>query len=113
MNLPINESQMSSRGSRELGYALMRDQQSNGTPYQLVISDIDRGFEKGQNGLTLLRGLRDKGYKTCLIFYTLSSQPKPEGAFGLTRYRGDLLNLVFDVLEREYVPSAAQRGGRR
>jgi DNA-binding response OmpR family regulator len=81
-------------------YELLRLQGINGTPYDLVISDYDRDNEPGETGFTLLKGMREQGYRQEVVYFTASGQKKPDNAFALTNYSGDLLNYVFDALER-------------
>lgn len=85
--------------SNATAYKLMEAQQSNGTPYDLVISDVARDHEGKETGFTLLDGIRERGYTTQLIFYSPSTLPKPPEAFAMTHYTNVLLNDIFDVLE--------------
>lgn len=84
-------------------FALLEAQRENRTPYDLVISDISRDSEQGGSGFTLLQGLRDRRFETKLIFFTASGWDLPPEAFALTTYSGDLINFVFDALERESI----------
>jgi CheY-like chemotaxis protein len=95
--------------SNATAYLLMKGQKFYGTPYDLVISDVDRNNEQKESGFTLLKGMRDRGYQTDVIYYTAYLRPMPEGASALTNYSGDLLNYVFDVLERRGASSQDER----
>jgi hypothetical protein len=80
-------------------YQLLDAQKANGTPYELVISDVDRDHEGGETGFTFLNGIRARGYDTDVIFYTTSGAPRPPEALALTNSTSKLLNFVLDVLE--------------
>jgi CheY-like chemotaxis protein len=82
-------------------YLLLERQRLNDTPYDLVISDYDRDNEHGETGFTLLQEMRDRGYQQKVIYFTSSEEKKPANAFALTNRSKDLLNFIFDVLERE------------
>lgn len=86
--------------NNQSAYALIEAQNENQTPYDVVISDIGRDREPGESGFTLLQGLRERGVDTTLIFFTGDEVEIPPEAFAVTTYSGDLLNYVFDVLER-------------
>jgi CheY-like chemotaxis protein len=70
--------------------------------FDVVISDMRRNGDDGA-GLALLQRMRDSRIKTPVIFTPGRYQPErgvPVGAFGITNRVDELLNLVFDVLER-------------
>jgi CheY-like chemotaxis protein len=70
--------------------------------FDVVISDMRRDGDDGA-GLMLLQGMRDSRIGTPVIFTVGRYQPErgvPGGAFGITNRVDELLNLVFDVLER-------------
>jgi CheY-like chemotaxis protein/putative methionine-R-sulfoxide reductase with GAF domain len=68
--------------------------------YDLVISDMARGIGQSEAGLDLLAKLRNLGHKAPFIIYTAAwadtGQPKAleAGAFGCTRSRKELIDLV-------------------
>jgi len=82
-------------------YLLLERQRLNDTPYDLVISDYDRDQEHGETGFRLLQEMRARGYQQKVIYFTASEEKKPADAFALTNRSKDLLNFIFDVLERE------------
>jgi CheY-like chemotaxis protein len=74
----------------------------NARPFDLVVSDMRRDGD-AIAGLTLLKSMRDAGIRTPLIFTVGRYEPDrgvPAGAFGITNRVDELLNLVFDALER-------------
>jgi CheY-like chemotaxis protein len=85
--------------TNQAAYNLMEAQNTNQTPYDLVISDVGRDHEGNETGFTLLAGIRARGYSTNVIFYSPSPLPKPPEAYAMTHYTDILLNDVFDVLE--------------
>src|SRR5215471_14010659 len=73
-----------------------------GPTFDIVISDMRRNGDDGA-GLALLQRMRDSRISTPLIFTVGRYQPErgvPGSAFGITNRVDELLNLVFDVLER-------------
>ena len=71
-------------------------------PYDVVISDMRRGDVQDE-GLRFLRESRVRGVHRPTIFSAGRydpSQGTPPYAFGITNRVDELLNLVFDVLER-------------
>jgi CheY-like chemotaxis protein len=71
-------------------------------PYDVVISDMRRGNIQDA-GLRLLRESRARGVHRPTILSVGSLEPDqgtPPYAFGITNRADELLNLVFDVLER-------------
>ena len=69
----------------------------------LIISDIKRN-DNPRAGLDFLSELRASGNPIPLIFYVGiidQSKPKPHSSAGITTHPGELLHLVFDVLERK------------
>jgi len=74
----------------------------HGPMFDVVISDMRRNGDDGA-GLALLHSMRDSRITTPVIFTVGRYQPErgvPGGAFGITNRVDELLNLVFDVLER-------------
>lgn len=69
--------------------------------YDLLISDMQR--DSRDAGLHLLKIIRQRGYILPLIFYISHFDPArgtPPYAFGITNRATDLLNYIFDALER-------------
>jgi len=74
----------------------------HGPAFDVVISDMRRNGDDGA-GLALLQNMRESRVTTPLIFTVGRFQPEkgvPGGAFGITNRVDELLNLIFDVLER-------------
>jgi CheY-like chemotaxis protein len=74
----------------------------DGPMFDIIISDMRRNGDDGA-GLALLQSIRDSRIMTPVIFTVGRYQPErgvPGGAFGITNRVDELLNLVFDVLER-------------
>lgn len=74
----------------------------HGPTFNVVISDMRRNGDDGA-GLTLLQDMRSSRITTPVIFTVGRYQPErgvPGGAFGITNRVDEVLNLVFDVLER-------------
>ena len=74
----------------------------HGPTFDVVISDMRRNGDDGA-GLTLLQDMRSSRITTPVIFTVGRYQPErgvPGGAFGITNRVDEVLNLVFDVLER-------------
>lgn len=74
-------------------------------PVDIVISDMKRGTNE-QAGIELLNAMRTRRCARPLIFYAASFDPSkgvPPHAFGMTNRADHLLNLLFDVVERERV----------
>jgi CheY-like chemotaxis protein len=87
--------------NNSIAHKLFNDQNQNGTPYDLIISDVDRDNLPGKTpGIDFLKELRGEGIKTDVIFFTVYAGPKPADAFGLTTSSADLLQYTFDVLQR-------------
>jgi CheY-like chemotaxis protein len=81
-------------------YELLQLQELNETPYDLVISDYSRDNEPEESGFKLLENMREGHFKQQIIYFVGKDRTKPKNAFQLTTSSGDLLNFVFDVLER-------------
>jgi CheY-like chemotaxis protein len=74
----------------------------HGSTFDVVISDMRRNGDDGA-GLALLQSIRASRITTPVIFTVGRYQPErgvPGGAFGITNRVDELLNLVFDALER-------------
>jgi CheY-like chemotaxis protein len=74
----------------------------HGPMFDVVISDMRRNGDDGA-GLALLQRMRGSRITTPVIFTVGRYQPErgvPGGAFGITNRVDELLNLVFDALER-------------
>jgi CheY-like chemotaxis protein len=74
----------------------------HGPAFDVVVSDMRRDGDDGA-GIALLHSIRSSGITTPVIFTVGHYQPErgvPGGAFGITNRVDELLNLVFDVLER-------------
>jgi PleD family two-component response regulator len=70
--------------------------------FDVVVSDMARGAEQDA-GLKLLKEMQSNGFKVPVIFTVGRFKPEmgtPAHAFGITNRVDDLLNLVFDALER-------------
>ncbi len=73
-----------------------------GPTFDVVISDMRRNGDEGA-GVALLQTMRASQIMTPVIFTVGRYQPErgvPGGAFGITNKVDELLNLVFDALER-------------
>jgi len=80
-------------------YDLLELQKLNETPYDLVISDYRRDDEP-EDGFKLLENMRKRKFEQQIIYFVGKRRDKPEDAFELTTSSAELLNSVFDVLER-------------
>ena len=73
--------------------------------YDLVISDMRRGSVPDE-GLSLLRKMREGRYPQRVVFYVGRADPEknmPTGSFGITDRPDELLHLIMDILERQRV----------
>lgn len=70
-----------------------------GAVYDLALSSMTRGGN-AEAGITFLTKVLASDPSLPLIFYVGTERPVPEGAFGLTIRPDELLNLIFDALER-------------
>jgi CheY-like chemotaxis protein len=71
-------------------------------PYDVIVSDMRRGLTTDE-GLRFLKELRKNGENTPVIFTVGDYRPElgtPPYAFGITNRIDELLNLLFDALER-------------
>ena len=73
--------------------------------YNLVISDVGRGFNSTA-GFDLLRTMRREGFEVPVIFYTDRQRPVPEEALALTTRPDELMEWVFKALEGRTQPGA-------
>jgi DNA-binding NtrC family response regulator len=86
--------------SQDLQRALAR---LGGKSYELVISDMARDGVDDE-GLRFLARMREQGVPVRTVFTVGQYRPErgvPAYAFGITNRVDELLNLVFDVVERE------------
>jgi CheY-like chemotaxis protein len=73
--------------------------------YTAIISDMKRG-NIDDEGLNFLKEIRIKNFYTPTIFTVGNYKPDkgtPPYAFGITNKVDELLNLLFDIIERKYL----------
>jgi CheY-like chemotaxis protein len=113
------------RALRELGFevrfCLSTDEallQLSREPFDLVISDLGRPGDR-KAGFTLIERMRERGYETPVIIYTIRAsaedreQARLRGAFGQTASPSELVELVARALRVDSAATRRRAGARQ